>query len=1024
MKKLIFVLCLCLFTIFGIGASASTLDVLNNYLEMQQYYDIMEVKSAPVSTSDAGTEIINGGSGNLIYEANDLTLPGKGGLDLELKRTLNTHVNVGPTGNTQMILVENSAYSSETCVKTYKYIVKYYQQGDSERKPVFVAFDGISHMLEAENSTNSITVAENYSNIYQTATNKTTSIEEKILYSYTIEENTAGFQYGNKFHLYDQISSQTGDVILIRDLTVAPVKIQSDCAAIYGYSNSPEETGYTNGTPWTFDLPRMSYNDYLYMPGDGYSIRKGSGLFYDPENGKSLYFELTYDSIQGVGYSISNMKLFVPSENGSMHKDDVLPSRQYSVDIPVRDIGFDEVFQFHIKRYDGITYTMEGRLKILGSIRIKAKSDAYGNSISYNAGNRDTTIVDSYGRTVKIDKTGITVNGQSYVTYEETIANNDTVDPNGLIDYDNIRRFTVKKADTNGSGVTYGMRMVDDAYTIGAAGEFAPYEQTVPTDTRLLDYVELGTGGRVEYSYVRERDPIPHRRDTVVKRDYRKVAQRGVRQDTTADLAERIQYSYVTRRAAGTAPTRAVTKQFPDRPGYSEYEFYDEKGNLTVSEVSNTEQGDRYFIKTEQEYAYQNEGNYIPIKSTVTTKSGKAGSFANTVVTDYEYNSRQLMTKETRDGEVIAVNAYGAYGVLTEQFQKQSDDTWVGVINTVAKAKITSSKAAKKTDPLDKDVQTFEENTYTYNGYGDLTQSVEQGVTTSYAYTYTNYKALGVFSKSDSLIKTTTVKNVSNLTNADGTGDLVQDISVTERYNLLGLLVKTTDAKGRDTTHEYDGAGRLTKTTYSDGYTSTAIYDDTVNEIITTAEDGIKQKLTYDPIGRNSGGYIFDSQTQEWKKLFDNTYTASGDLWEKRVYHDNGDEKSKIVYTYYPDGQIKSETVLEGGAQLSKKEYVYYPYYKTNKSAVLAKVYLNANAHITATRLMDKYGYRVSDSIIADNAVYTQSYTTDKAGNVLTVKDFKANAENASAPTVTYTYDHANRQVKNTNIGRLYSGNL
>lgn len=113
---------------------------------------------------------------------------------------------------------------------------------------------------------------------------------------------------------------------------------------------------------------------------------------------------------------------------------------------------------------------------------------------------------------------------------------------------------------------------------------------------------------------------------------------------------------------------------------------------------------------------------------------------------------------------------------------------------------------------------------------------------------------------------------------------------------MLGLLVKTTDAKGRDTTHEYDGAGRLTKTTYSDGYTSTAIYDDTVNEIITTAEDGIKQKLTYDPIGRNSGGYIFDSQTQEWKKLFDNTYTASGDLWEKRVYHDNGDENKNCLY--------------------------------------------------------------------------------------------------------------------------------
>lgn len=51
-----------------------------------------------------------------------------------------------------------------------------------------------------------------------------------------------------------------------------------------------------------------------------------------------------------------------------------------------------------------------------------------------------------------------------------------------------------------------------------------------------------------------------------------------------------------------------------------------------------------------------------------------------------------------------------------------------------------------------------------------------------------------------------------------------------------------------------------------------------------------------------------------------------------------------------------------------RKRRISNPDYKTNKSAVLAKVYLNANAHITATQLMDKYGYRVSDSIIADNA--------------------------------------------------------
>ena len=442
---------------------------------------------------------------------------------------------------------------------------------------------------------------------------------------------------------------------------------------------------------------------------------------------------------------------------------------------------------------------------------------------------------------------------------------------------------------------------------------------------------------------------------------------------------------------------------------HCQYSKYDEDN---VVKSSNTQEGDSYYIKTEKEYAYQREGNYLPVKSKVTTKQSKESDPANIVVTEYEYNRDQLVTKETRDDEVIAVTAYNDYGIPLEQFQKQNDNTWIGTVNTANMTKITSSKAAKKTSSEQEQAQTFEESTYEYNDSGDMTQSVEAGVTTNYSYSYTNYRASGTALLADSLTKTTTVKEVGNTTNTDGTGSSTQDITVTEQYDWLGRLSQTMDAKGGVTEYGYDLAGRLTQTTYPDDTIVSNDYNDTTNEIVSTAEDGSMQKLTYDSAGRNETGYLYDSAAEVWRMLYRNFYDSDGNLSEKRVYNDNGSEKSKVVYTYYNDGQLKSEIAYEGEAVLSRRELGYEPFQSVGRSNTYAKVYTTSSGYLTANQTVDQYGRRVSDTIQADNGSYVQSYTTDTIGNILTIKDFKANAEGADSPTVTYTYDHANRQVQ------------
>lgn len=54
------------------------------------------------------------------------------------------------------------------------------------------------------------------------------------------------------------------------------------------------------------------------------------------------------------------------------------------------------------------------------------------------------------------------------------------------------------------------------------------------------------------------------------------------------------------------------------------------------------------------------------------------------------------------------------------------------------------------------------------------------------------------------------------------------------------------------------------------------------------------------------------------------------------------------------------------------------------------------------------------DEIIFDDTSYYQTYTTDYLGNILTTRDFRANAENLSGNTLETTYDYAGRVLTQT----------
>ncbi len=745
------------------------------------------------------------------------------------------------------------------------------------------------------------------------------------------------------------------------------------------------------------------------------------GMLYDTDTGMALDYKLEYETnrvgaISGHNGTVYNYK---PKLDGTgEYKSE--ESDMYTLTCEQDYHYYDMLLTFN--RYDGTSfnrtvfssstsagkaYSPSGHYDI-SVMAFDQKTDKYGNSIVYEEGPYGWEFTDTYGRKICIDEDdGITVNGELVVSYSTETVNNDVVDPNDLIYEDSIEEVTVTN-ELTGRSVVYNERINANVYKLGSKGGVIPVDLTTAVYTSAIDSVVLPSGGEIHYEYSNgafEDKPM----QTYVKQSLAKVARRYEKIPNDAEAKNVMTYTY-----NHSSPTARVTTVRPAGQAHTLENTYNEKGYVTQKVKSSTESRNSYYFKTTYEYADTAEGNYLPETETVLVKTSSAAPDGSAQITvfDYEYNDCQQLTAKKQDGAYIEKNNYdGSYGIQTEAFKKQNDTTWVGTKNTLGSGgkNVSVSYAASKPSETASPV-THESTEYTYTSAGEIATFKSGGVTTEYSYAY------GSFSEANptvnSLTKTVTVKDVANITDANGDGSATQNLVTTEVYDWLGRKTSTTDAKNNTTAYEYDGLGRVTKQTNPDTTYAEIAYDDSQNIITTTAEDDAQQKFTYDPIGRNTAAYVYSAETEAWLKVYENNYDTHSRLLAKIVFNDDGTEKSRVTYTYFDDGQPKSETVFEAAQTLSKKEYAYSPYHSATEAAVSAKVYSSGSGYLTATKYIDKQGRRTKDTVAYDAIVNTQSYTTDLLGNILTVKDFKANAEGASAPTVSYVYDYANRAVQ------------
>ena len=444
---------------------------------------------------------------------------------------------------------------------------------------------------------------------------------------------------------------------------------------------------------------------------------------------------------------------------------------------------------------------------------------------------------------------------------------------------------------------------------------------------------------------------------------------------TVTDAAGTVTYTY-------DALNRVTT--VTDRKGNTQKFTYD--GSSRITSVT-----DRNGNKTE--YAYDGNGNIIKTTDAMGTEvlfeydlndnlvkmtQNRVDEYheqSETMVTVYEYDGRNLVTKQVTPAGNAELYVYDGNGNMT---QKTDGDGYVtqysySALDLVSTINYNGTK----------------EVTYQYNKEGELVRMDDWLGTTTFEVDLlgqlkkvTDHKGETVSYEYDA------VGNQTSLTYPDET-------VVNKTYDELGQLTKVVDAEKESYTYTYDDAGNVTKLTYPNGWVEDYTYD---------AEGNLLKTVDTDPFHNNKKATKYEYQ-----------YDAEGNLTSEykraTTAHDN---PTTTTYTYDALNRIASAHEQGIGVN-SKRNYEY------DSLGNLIRVEQDGcDEYLYNGTELDQY----KQCGVIPNSIGTSywEYTYDKRGNLTGSDKYTRTTEGMKWQNVAnYVYDETNRMVEGRNEQGEYS---
>ncbi len=958
-------------------------------------------------------QTVTGNTNRLVIEETDLSLAGKNGLDVVLKRRHdNQDYNI-------MYSAYNTNTYGETRIPTY---IRAFKNARTNKK-IYIAFytkdDFYAYMGDGCYLDN---------------------IDNLNLSTYDVGTQRYSFYEFSEI-VYYMSDDSTGDLYTC-DYSVEPIEITRRLGkhSLWAFSDRSILTGRSSiGDNWYLMLPEiylLRYNRETYTDHEGQSNE--STLYYDyyvgafrDYEGNIMYltgedlFEKYKDNSKGTKYWSSfkcKDNQYLELEKTYEHK--VLPNS-------------DIQYNFTVKDSRGLTYYLYDpyaketeKPKIKQKLAVLAIEDEYGNMIRYEYDNEFyqlNKIIDTYGREINITRADNSTTVSYYddtdnttktIVYEistlpSTELNNDSSLKREMVNrftvtnqvgektiYDSRKTDTITKIDTNTSSINSIIRYPGIDKT----------EQVEHDFSNNIERIIYPTGAETHYTY--KYIFLHSMTNHVIHGVY------GV--SSSYDVVDNKQENKEIYSFEGKCDNIIIT-QTNESADQKTVRRYNDKGLLRQEEITPI---NKISPRRTTNYEYDAEDNK-PKKVSVSDD----GIYYSTNYS-YESNYPDRLTSETTrrncriDYTYHTVNRHTTNKVKTAIYYSKLDTKFVE--DYIISTGLTADGKSIEYERVTKNNVLQSQTKYEYDSEGNVSAVKRWTKDTN---------GDGVLDENDEFVTTSsthemTANNtrqitncIANVKNADGINE--GNVVTEYKMNVYGAPTYQKDSYGTETTIEYDTLNRPVKYNLPNGSSTTVEYVIDANKknsyTIATDAAGIQYKNLYDGIGRIKAKYRLNGSS--WEMLEGYAYDTAGRLSEKE-YGQNGAERVKEVYTYDSLNRLSTKKVYENWYTLMYTETYRYSKGTVTKSTVGADGTQKADevtkydpsGNILESGL--KSGDETIISVFEYDYLNRRTKETDPNGNSTTYEyDCLGNllkTTNALGHSVSAQYDLAGRAISST----------
>ncbi|MCH5210576.1 MAG: RHS repeat protein [Oscillospiraceae bacterium] len=947
-------------------------------------------------------QTISGNTNRLTIEETDLSLAGKNGLDVVIKRK---HDN--QDYNESYAPVRNSG-KDNTYQRKYMYAFTNTRTNES----VYIAF---------------YTEDEFYIYMYNGAYIR--NLDKNYLKTTT--KDSTKYSFYDFVYVSNQITTDTSYAYYVYNADIPPISFLDNTLYDNMYTIQSWRTlsrkSYI-GDNWSLVMPEVYL--YRYM-----SERDGSGTTTD-------YYGDYIGAFRDIDGNIFNIDGYdqytIYKTNPNRYTSSFECKSNYHLSLTKmfssETLDDGTKYNFTIKDSRGLTYYFfypvtkeEGNINKRQFFNIVAVEDQYGNMIRYKYDSsleKVTRIIDTYGREINIDYT----ESQTTISYYDDVEQKTnkiiytfSTLPSSALDNDSpikpkeVKRLTV--TNQLGEKTIYDARETQVMYAYQQPSSDingypdVSYEHADVAKNSNIERIIYPTGAETRYNYRR-----------IYKHDsYNRILNGVYAVSASYDIVDgkEVNKNEYTFTNDGNKIKIIKTSDAAQQKTVSQY---NEKGLKTNEEITPISKSEPY-LKTKYTYS----GNK---PSTVEVNNNGLKN-----ITEYSYSSYYpdlLFSITTDDSKIIYTyhdvtiindgnsSIYTSDKLKTATYQYKSGSKYV--TDYVVSTELTSDEKAIEYERVTQNDVIKSQIKYEYDREGNVTAQKQwtgdtnaDGAldekdafnTVSNAYTNTTQKIKNVTS------------SATNIINADG----INEGSITNTYklNIYGSPTYKKDSYGTETTVEYDTLNRPVKYNLPNGGTQTVEYNSAESYTIVTDAAGIKYKNMYDGLGRIKNKYRSDGT--KWMLLEEYTYDNAGRLASKR-FGQSGASTVTESYTYDALDRLSTRKVYENMYTLLYTEnYTYGNGYMTVKTTAA-----DGTETADVRTDFDQYGRTTKTQAISGDTTLTTTYEydyqnrktkeTDPNGNI-TLYEYNYDGQiskqtDAAGNSVTAQYDLAGQCISST----------